>query len=42
MAPPLGSDEVFIDGLPVGTFFAFMFNALSRVPKHCAGSHMQH
>lgn len=28
MAPGLGSDEVFIDGLPVGTFFAFMFNAM--------------
>lgn len=28
MAPGLGSDEVFIDGLPVGTFFAFIFNAM--------------
>jgi len=27
MAPGIGSDEVFIDGLPVGTFFAFLLNA---------------
>lgn len=32
MAPGLGSDEVFIDGLPVGTFFAFVFNAMGRFP----------
>lgn len=29
LAPGLASDEVFIDGLPVGSVFAFVWNALS-------------
>lgn len=29
LTPGMGSDDVFIDGLPVGSVFAFIWNALS-------------
>lgn len=31
LAPGLSSDEVYIDGLPVGSVFAFLWNALSKL-----------
>ena len=36
MAPGMATDEVFIDGLPVGSVFAFIWNALgtSHYPIH--------
>lgn len=38
LAPGMASDEVFIDGLPVGSVFAFIWNAMSmlfpQVPQY--------
>jgi hypothetical protein len=36
LAPGVASDEVFIDGLPVGSVFAFIWNALSKIECHAS------
>ncbi|KAF8461072.1 hypothetical protein BDZ91DRAFT_772929 [Kalaharituber pfeilii] len=37
MAPGMAGDEVFIDGLPVGTFFAFIWNAMISMSFQLVG-----
>ncbi|CCX15599.1 hypothetical protein FPQ18DRAFT_367682 [Pyronema domesticum] len=37
LAPGMASDEVFIDGLPVGSFFAFFWNALISMSFQLVG-----
>ena len=37
MAPGFGTDEVYIDGLPVGSFFSFAWNGLISMSFHFVG-----